>query len=136
MLPTFTPTATFTLTFTPTVPMTATPTRTHDQAMWLSQKPVDGVTFNPGQEFDMVWTIKNIGTNTWDKSYGYRFKSGTNPSDRDDYHLKTTVGVDTPVDLIVDMNAPREPGSYRTVWELYNDRGQSIYVFNFSFYVR
>lgn len=132
-LPTFTPTLTFTIT---PVPPTVTPTRTHDQAQWIKQSPVDGTVLSPGEDFDMVWTIKNIGTNPWSDRYGYAYARGANIHKQDSYRINRVVGIDETVDIRVDMVAPNEPGGYSTVWRLVNDTGQSFYTFTFIFTVR
>jgi hypothetical protein len=130
-LPTFTPTLTFTITPSPT------PTRTVDQADWIKQSPVDGTILSPGQDFDMVWTIKNTGINPWTPNYKYAFARGARVHKFDSsYTINRTVGVDETIDLLVDMEAPREPGGYTTVWRLLNDKGEAFYTFTFVFTVR
>jgi hypothetical protein len=132
-LPTFTPTLTFTIT---PIPPTVTPTRTHDQAIWIKQSPVDGSILKPGQDFDMVWTIKNIGTNPWSAGYSYSYARGAKIQKQDSYSMNRVVGIDETVDLVVDMVAPSEPGGYSTVWRLVNDTGKSFYTITFIFTVR
>lgn len=132
-LPTFTPTLTFTKT---PVPPTVTPTRTHDQALWIKQSPVDGTILSPGQDFDMVWTIKNIGVNTWTANYSYAYARGVSIHKQDRYKLNRTVGIDETIDLMVDMVAPSEPGGYTTVWRLINETEKAFYTFTFVFTVR
>jgi len=132
-LPTFTPTMTFTIT---PIPPTVTPTRTHDQAIWVKQSPVDGTILSPGQDFDMVWTIQNIGTNPWSTNYSYAYARGASIHKQSSYRLNRVVGIDETVDLIVDMVAPSEPGGYSTVWRLLNETGQAFYTFTFVFTVR
>jgi hypothetical protein len=129
-LPTFTPTLTFTI--TPTL----TPTRTLDQAIWIKQSPNDGTVLDPGQDFDMVWTIQNIGTNPWPTSYSYAYARGAKIHKQNNYKLERTVGVDETIDIMVDMVAPSEPGGYSTVWRLLNDKGESFYTITFVFSVR
>lgn len=131
------PTFTATLTFTPSpIPATVTPTRTHDQAVWLKQSPPDGATLSPGQDFDMVWTVKNIGTNAWNKSYGYSYASGEKMHKKSSYKLRSAVGIDESIDLVVDMTAPTKEGYYRTAWHLVNEVGEPFYTVTFSFAVR
>jgi hypothetical protein len=129
-LPTFTPTLTFTI--TPTL----TPTRTVDQASWIRQSPADGAILSPGEDFDMIWTIKNIGTNAWSARYSYAYARGAKIQKQDSYRLNRVVNVDDTVDIIVDMIAPSEPGSYSTAWRLVNETGKSFYTITFIFSVR
>jgi hypothetical protein len=132
-LPTFTPTLTFTIT---PIPPTATPTRTHDQAVWIQQSPSDGSVLSPGQDFDMVWTIKNIGTNPWPANYGYNYARGEKIHKQGSYKLNRVVGIDESIDIVVDMLAPSDPGGYSTVWRLVNESGEAFYTFTFVFSVR
>ncbi|MEN4041030.1 MAG: NBR1-Ig-like domain-containing protein [Anaerolineaceae bacterium] len=130
------PTATgFTLpTFTPT--LTPTPTRTVDKALWIKQSPVDGAILSPGQDFDMTWTIKNIGANSWTQKYSFAYARGANIHKQDRMTLNRPVGVDETVDLVVDMVAPNEPGEYSTAWRLINDTGRAFYTVTFVFTIR
>jgi hypothetical protein len=132
-LPTFTPTLTFTIT---PIPPTVTPTRTVDQASWIRQSPADGAILSPGEDLDMIWTIKNIGTNAWSARYSYEYARGVKMQKKDSYRLNRTVGVDDTIDIIVDMIAPSEPGSYSTSWRLVNETGKSFYTVTFLFTVR
>ncbi|NPV55388.1 MAG: hypothetical protein HPY76_01770 [Anaerolineae bacterium] len=127
-------TPTSTVTETPEVSLT--PTGKPDDALWISNSPPDYSTFSPGQDFDMVWIVRNTGTSTWNSTYSYRYQRGEKAHKKDNYHLKTTVPPGASVELIVDMNAPTEPGNYNLYWELVNESGQGFYTVNFVFTVR
>ncbi len=130
-LPTFTPSNTFTV--TPSV----TPTRTRDQAQYVSQSPSDGKVFSPGEDFDMSWTLKNTGYNTWNTDYRFRYSSGEETyKKKGSIKLPYTVGPDDTVKVIIDMSAPDKKGSYRTTWELINGNGEKVFSVYFDFTVK
>ena len=112
---TITPTPTATLTETPTV----TPTNTAYQCQLVSFSPETGRTFPPGGDFDGHWTIKNTGTEIWEASVDLVYVSGTKfQTNVDAIDLPKTVNTDESVDLVVDMLAPRQAGTYETIWSL------------------
>lgn len=145
LLPTSTPTETPapTSTVTPTLAVTATmsgsPTNTKaptgsgptvaDKASWVSQNPADGTVLSPGQEFTMTWTIKNIGTTTWNTSYQLRYylADATLRFSASDIKFPKEVKPGDTVDLSVNMKAPTSGGDYRTQWVLTNDQGINFY---------
>lgn len=136
VLPTFTPSNTPTPTITETPLASLTPTRGPDQAVWVDQSPADGTTFSPGQEFDMVWTVRNTGSLTWTTAYYYAYSSGPATHEKSQYNLRASINPNETVDLIVDMFAPAQAGSYTVYWKLYNPSGTSFYTVNFTFTVR
>lgn len=135
-LPTLTPMPTFTATFTATPEMTSTYTPAPNQALWIAQTPADGTVFSPGQEFDMIWKIQNTGILSWTSRYGYRYVSGEPIHQKSEYGLRKTVPAGGIAEIIVDMNAPKTPGSYRTEWAMYDDGGNKFYTFFFFFVVK
>ncbi|HPC06688.1 MAG TPA: NBR1-Ig-like domain-containing protein [Anaerolineaceae bacterium] len=136
-LPTLTPRPTATSTPTPTKEMTATYTQAPNQALWISQSPEDGKTFSPGEDFDMVWRIKNTGTLAWTKRYSFEYVSGA-PIHKyySEIALKDIVQPGGTAVLTVDMVAPMEPGSYRTEWAMVDDTNNRFYHFFFFFTVK
>lgn len=130
VLPSATPT------LTPTITPSLTPTPSRDQAQWITNSPADGAVLSPGADFDLSWTVKNIGTNEWNKNYYYKYSSGWDGQKQDRYSLPKTVATDSSVNLVVDMVAPKDPGSYSLKWKLYNDDDEVIYTVDFVFSVK
>ncbi len=130
ILPTFTPSKTMTI--TPSL----TPTRTRDQAKYVSQSPQDGTRFDPEQDFDMSWTLQNIGINTWNTGYRFRYASGEETFEKRSVPLPYSVGTDDTVKFTLDMTAPKEKGDYRTTWELVNNNGEKVFSVYFAFSVK
>lgn len=143
-----------TATSTPTLPPTNTPSPTRalsatvagsttpvtlvsptkstgpDKAVWVAQTPGDGTVFTPGEDFTLVWTVKNTGTSTWNTGYQLRFFLG-DPSLRfaaSDIKLPKEVKPNESVDLSLWMEAPHNPGDYTTIWVLTNDQGGNFYT--------
>lgn len=123
-LPTFTsfvlPTATITLTptRTPTETPTVTPTSDLYECQVLSYFP-NGATFPPGGDFDGRWSLKNVGKEQWSDEFDWVFVSG----DRfqvsvDKIDLTQYINPGNEVQFVVDMLAPRSPGSYAAKWAL------------------
>jgi hypothetical protein len=134
---TLTPRPSATQTATPTKEITATFTPAPNQAQWISQSPEDGIVFSPGQDFDMVWKLKNTGLNTWTRHYSFEHVSGE-PTQKyySEINLKDPVPPGGIGVLTVDMVAPIKPGIYRTEWAMVDNTNDRFYHFFFFFIVR
>jgi hypothetical protein len=115
---TITPTPTNTTTSTPT----ASPTSAAYQCQVVSTFPALGATYPHGGDFDGRWTIKNVGTEVWEAGVDLVYMSGTkfHPGP-DAVDLPSAVANGASVEVIVDMFAPRDPGTYETNWSLRKD---------------
>ena len=51
---------------------TATRRAGPDQAQLVTQSPGDGKVYHPSEQFDGVFTFKNVGTSTWNTNYRYK----------------------------------------------------------------
>ena len=125
--PTFTPSVTNTSIWTATPVNTSTPktpSATATNSGWSCsitfQLIADNTQFGTNEDFDARWTIKNTGSNTWDKEdVDYRYMSGTEMQKFDKiYDLPQTVASGESVTVIVDMKAPGSTGYYETFWAL------------------
>jgi len=86
----------------------------------LSVSPANGTTFKPRADFDGVWRVKNIGQKVWDRTQvDYRYTSGDKIHKVAIYDLSANVARNATADIIVDMVAPKNAGSYTTTWNLY-----------------
>lgn len=99
---------------------TATPTRSDLNCSITSFSPANNSVFKPGTDFDGRWTIKNTGSNIWESSsVDFFFISGTRFQTKvDAIDLPSTVNNGSSVDLIIDMAAPRDEGTFSTTWGL------------------
>jgi hypothetical protein len=94
-----------------------------DKAEWVSNVPADGTVLQPGQKFDIKWTVKNTGTTTWNTSYTVRYFSGNISTVKNTYNFRAETKPDGTAELIVEAVAPSTPGDYFTWWKLTNDQG-------------
>lgn len=122
ILPTATvapPTATLEATATITL-STGTPGASNlkDLAMWVAQTVQDDTVFAPGQQFNMTWQIKNVGTSTWTANYRLRFYSGNAFGTTKEVLLGKEVKPGEVVEVNVAMKAPVVAGDYRSDWVL------------------
>jgi hypothetical protein len=130
--PTFTSTVIFvlpspTFTFTPLPTFTSTlaslggsGTSSDNYACSVTRvNPPNGSTFNPRDDFDVFWTVRNIGQRNWDRSdVDYIYSSGAKIHKVSGYDLDENVRVGNSTELGVDMQAPKDPGTYSTVWTM------------------
>lgn len=79
--------------------------------------PANGTRFNPRDDFDAIWTVRNNGQRNWDRnSIDYVYSSGAKIHKVSGYDLPENVRVGNSVDLGVDMQAPKDAGTYSTTW--------------------
>jgi hypothetical protein len=79
--------------------------------------PPNGSTFEPREEFGAFWTVKNIGQKNWDRTIvDYSYSGGSKIHKVSGYDLSANVPVGGSIDLVVDLQAPKDPGSYTTTW--------------------
>jgi len=73
----------------------------------------------PKADFDVVWTVKNTGTETWDKgSFDYKYIDGSSMQRFKIYDFKQTVKPGETVKIVVDMTAPSSKGTYSANWAI------------------
>lgn len=90
----------------------------------VGQTPSDGTVFSPRKKFKVVWTVKNTGTAAWRKHIiDYRYVAGDKFHKRDRYNMNFIVDPGETIDMSVEMHAPKEPGSYETVWVVGLNKG-------------
>jgi hypothetical protein len=81
--------------------------------------PANGSSFNPRDDFDAIWTVRNNGQKNWDRtSVDYIYSSGAKIHKISGYDLDENVRVGNSIDLGVDMQAPKDPGTYTTTWTM------------------
>ena len=81
--------------------------------------PANGSTFNPRDDFDAFWTVRNNGQKNWDRnSVDYTYSSGAKIHKISGYDLDENVRTGNSLDLGVDMQAPKDSGTYTTTWTM------------------
>ncbi len=79
--------------------------------------PANGTRFDPRADFDAVWTVRNNGQRNWDRnSIDILYSSGDRIHKVSGYDLDDNVRVGNSIDVGVDMQAPKDPGTYNTTW--------------------
>lgn len=128
--PTLSVSATSAVSPTNTIAPTSPRPTTADKAAWISQNPADGTVVTPNQPFNMVWTVKNMGTTTWNTSYQLRYylSEANLRFGGSDIKFPKEVKPGESVDLSVSMRAPTSAGEYTTIWVLTNDQGVNFYT--------
>jgi hypothetical protein len=85
----------------------------------VSVRPSNGTVFDPRDNFDAIWQVKNIGQRDWDRnSIDFVYLSGAKIHKNPGYDLSRDVDSGQTADLGVDMIAPKDPGTYTTTWTL------------------
>lgn len=110
-------------------PATATPMPCN-KAQFLGETIPDDSQINPGASFTKTWTLKNVGTCTWNSNYKLAFISGEAMGGAAAVNLTQAVAPNQQVVLTVALKAPGTPGTYTGNWALKADDGSV--VFNIS----
>ncbi len=86
----------------------------------LSQSPKDYTAYNPRTDFDARFTLLNTGTAGWN-GVDLVFLGGTRMHTKADrYDITKVVKPQGKVSVYIDMEAPKNPGTYVTYWGLMN----------------
>lgn len=106
---------------------TPIPTRTPDVYICevMNQNPLDKPQMTGGN-YDMVWTIRNVGAATWNTSeYYIKWLGGSDLSPSHTYPLAKNVAPFETVDIVVDIQIPTNPTNELQVtrWGIVNDNG-------------
>jgi len=131
-LPTGLPSATLGNGLTPTplatrVVGTQQPTQqTCDNFLLLQDVTIpDGSIMNPGENFDKVWEIQNLGPCNWTTQYrlvwAYGDWYGTPPT-----YLYYDVPAGDTIQVWVNLTAPTTPGQFFAAFVMQNDRGTNF----------
>lgn len=91
-----------------------------------SQSPAWGYAFPPGGDFDGRVKLENISGTTWDDgSVDFKYVSGTKfQTNVDSFDLPKDVNNGGSVEFVIDMLAPRDPGTYVSTWALTSSTSQ------------
>ncbi len=121
--PTETPTQrvvlTSTRTATPPPPPTATYTFSPYQCRLIEQTPKDGTTVDIEATVNVRWTVRNIGSTTWDsKAIDFLQMGGDKVAEESRIDLPKDVPPGEDVELRVVLKTTDRTGLYRTDWRL------------------
>lgn len=127
----------------PTLPALPTPTQIPTQppavggrpclrAEIAFESPSDGKVMAPGESFVKQWNLSNSGSCEWTDSFKLIHVRGPNFTDNSSFNLvdisNLEEGETIPngglLEIRVSMQAPSEPGIYRSIWMLGDESGQ------------
>lgn len=94
-----------------------------DSAQIVSTVPADGTYFDPGYDFDVIWTVKNTGKRDWTSDFYFKFIDGNWEPESKEVRYTGAVDQGNTVELVVDYKAPLTPGRYTSNWGIVNDDG-------------
>ena len=97
-----------------------------NRAMFLSHEtiPLDTV-LQPGQVFEKVWVVRNIGRTPWDAGYSLAYLDGAQLGGPESVAIPATPSM-TNARLKVTLTAPTTPGTYRGYWKLRDPQGKTF----------
>ena len=110
------------------VPPTSTP-KPCNAAHYESDTVPDGTEFDTGESFTMTWRLRNVGTCTWNTNYKLVFSSGDQMDGPNSKNMPQTVAPNEVVDISVDLKAPASAGTYKGIWNIKDDGGNT-FVYN------
>ena len=127
---------------TPTIfvipPATITSTRSNkDYLCEVLNSPTDGTIYSPRLDFKVRWRFKNVGRQKWDPLLvTFIYDSGDRFHKTSSYNLEKTIDVGYVAELFVDMQAPKDPGTYTTHWALKVNNGEKFCKVSFTIGVK
>lgn len=83
----------------------------------------DDTEMSPGEEFEKIWRVENVGSCTWTTAYHVVFFSGEIMGASPSQPLEDAVPPNSSIDITVNMVAPSQSGTYQGNWKLRNDKG-------------
>lgn len=94
-----------------------------DKALFIGETYPDNTPLKPNESFTKTWTIKNVGTTTWDSAYRLVMSAapeGDTLGSPQMIPFPTVVKPEESVELSIPLTAPQKPGSYSVFWQLEN----------------
>jgi hypothetical protein len=110
----------YTLIKTPT-PVPVTP---DNRAQFMGHETVDlGAIMQPGQVFEKIWRVRNIGKTPWGDGYTLAFLDGVQMNGPESVAVPAATTYQT-VKIKVTLTAPSITGYYKGYWKLRDPRGE------------
>ncbi len=83
----------------------------------------NGQIFQPGESFQVVWTLENTGDCTWSSGYALKLLGAEIISVENALPLASVVNPGGSTTLSVGMQAPAQPGNYLSAWKMQDAQG-------------
>ena len=109
---------------------TATP-QPCNRALFVSETIPDDSEYDAGQSFNKSWTLRNVGTCTWNTKYRLAFDSGDAMGGPAAVNLSKNVAPGEEIKIEVPQKAPASPGTYSGFWRMQaedNEKFTQVYV--------
>ncbi len=104
--------------------LTPAPVILCDAAAFVKDVTVpDGTTFGRSANFTKTWRIQNVGTCSWNPSYGVTFVSGDQLNGASSQGLSSYVNPGGTIDIPINMTSPNRDGHFQGFWKLRNPAG-------------
>jgi len=95
-------------------------------AQLVNETLPDQTSFLPGEQFEKKWTIQNVGSCTWDSSYGLVFVGGEIMNGSSPVLFSQIIYPNEFVEINIKLIAPQEQGYYEGFWKLQNGQGEQF----------
>lgn len=108
-------------TVSPLLFLTSTPhpSGSKDYACYVLKRPLDGTTYAPRTGFNAVWLLQNTGRKIWEsEAVVFIYTGGDRFHKTASYNLKKSLEFGETAEFSVEMQAPKNPGTYTTLWAL------------------
>jgi len=103
----------------PTLTKTFKPTSNKDFACEIIDAPKNREIYDPRVQFNVKWRVRNVGRKAWERNtIDFIYVGGDKFHIVEGYDLKRDTYIGEIADLIVEMKAPKDPGTYTTQWAL------------------
>ena len=121
-------------TYTP-IPTLPSVVRSCNVASFISENPADGASFAPGATFTKSWRFQNIGTCSWNPNYRVVYASGSKITGAETKKIGKYVNPGEITDIVYSFTVPTTAGTYKTVFYLQDDSGNTFGQFWVQFKV-
>jgi hypothetical protein len=109
----------------PTMTKTFSPTSNKDYACEIIDSPKNREIYDPRVQFNVKWRVRNVGKKAWERiALDFTYVGGDKFHLVDGYDLKRDIYIGEVADLLVEMKAPKDPGTYTTQWALISSDGE------------
>ncbi len=88
----------------------------------LGESPEDGKDVIINSSFTKSWTLRNMGTCSWNTNYKVKFMSGDQMSGPSAQSFGATVAPGNSLTISLGLKAPGGLGTYKGVWGFYDDK--------------
>jgi hypothetical protein len=97
-----------------------------DMAKFEGEAIPDNAAFAPGQEFIKIWTLRNIGTCTWNPEYALVSVKGESMGGTTPSPIGQTVKPGNTIQIYLPQKAPDNPGEHQGSWMLRSPSGRQF----------